>query len=189
MVRISGARERGPAYLSVTVNHKEVHRRPLTGPVTLGRSLDCDVCVEDLKLSRRHCQIEPALEGDGWVVTDLGSKNGTHVNGKKISERTALNHRDVLNIGGAFVKFYAYGYIPPRPADPSEALLMPARTNAALSARTPTPHQDRPLPVPAPRANNADSTIAPSPSETLAGDRPLPFTRPPARPIVRPVEE
>jgi pSer/pThr/pTyr-binding forkhead associated (FHA) protein len=185
----AASRERGPAYLTVVVDNKEVLRRPITASVTLGRSLDCDVWLDDPRLSRTHCRFEPALEGDGWVVIDLGSRNGTFVNNKQILERHALNHRDVISIGRATVKFHAYGYTPPRPADPSEATLMPAKTRAAIEARQPTPHQaQRPLPTPIPRDIKGDSTISQSPGDTIA-DRSIAFTRPPARPIVKPVED
>ena len=183
-------RERGPAYLAVIVDHKEVQRRPITGAVTLGRSLDCDLWLDDPRLSRAHCRLEPALEGDGWVVIDLNSRNGTYVNAVRVMERQPLNHRDVITIGRAHIKFHAHGYVPPRPTDPNQAILMPAKTRAALDARKPTPHHagDRPLPTPTPRDPSADSTISASPGDTIV-DRPLPFTRPPARPIVKPTEE
>ena len=186
----AASRERGPAYLTVTVDNKEVQRRPITGAVTLGRSLDCDVWLDDPRLSRTHCRLEPALEADGWVVIDLGSRNGTFVNAKQIIERHALHHRDVITIGRAKIKFHAHGYTPPRPADPNEAILMPAKTRAALDARVPTPHYQshRPLPTPVPRPASGDSTIAHSPGDTIA-DKPLAFTRPPARPIVKPTDE
>jgi len=185
----SGPRERGSAYLTVIVNNTEVQRRPITGPVALGRSLECDLWIDDPMLSRRHCQLEPALEGDGWVVTDLNSRNGTYVNAKRIIERTPLNHRDVITIGKAHIKFHAHGYHPPRPTDPGQALLLPARTKHAMINRTPTPHHSgRELPTP--KVSPADSTVSqPSPGETVAGDRTLPFTRPPAKPIVKPAED
>src|SRR5881275_1564286 len=140
MTRGAEPRERGGPYLTVVVNHKEVLRKPLVGTTTVGRSLDCTLWLEDPSLSRRHCQLEEALEGDGWVVTDLNSRNGTFVNAKRILERTPLNHRDVITIGKVHIKFHAYGYVPPRPADPGQALLMPARTKRAMTNRTPTPH-------------------------------------------------
>jgi len=181
--------ERGPAYLTVVVDDKEIQRRPITGAVTLGRSLDCDVWLDDPRLSRTHCRLEPALEGDGWAVVDLGSRNGTFVNNKQIIERAPLRHRDVISIGRAKIKFHAHGYLPPRPADPTEATLMPAKTRAAIEAREPTPHHSqRPLPTPVPRHSPGDSTISQSPGETIS-DKSLPFTRPPARPIVRPSED
>ena len=195
----AASRERGPAYLTVIVDNKEVQRRPITGAVTLGRSLDCDVWLDDPRLSRTHCRLEPALQGDGWVVIDLGSRNGTFVNTKQIIERQPLNHRDVITIGRAKIKFHAHGYTPPRPSDPNEAILMPAKTRAAIEARQPTPHHaQRPLPTPVPRDPrndprdphdpSGDSTISHSPGDTSA-DTPLPFTRPPARPIVKPTED
>ncbi|MEA2734841.1 MAG: hypothetical protein QOE14_1292 [Humisphaera sp.] len=178
--------ERGAAFLTVVVDNAEVQRRPIVDAVTLGRSLDCDVWLDDPRLSRTHCRIEPALEGDGWAVVDLGSRNGTFLNGKAVIERQPLHHRDVITIGHAKIKFHAHGYTPPRPSDPNEALLMPAKTRAALEARPPTPHHStRPLPTATPRDTSADSTIAPSPGDTIA-DKSLAFTRPPARPIVKP---
>jgi pSer/pThr/pTyr-binding forkhead associated (FHA) protein len=181
--------ERGPAYLTVIVDDKEVQRKPIAAAVTLGRSLDCDLWLDDPRLSRTHCRVEPALEGDGWAVVDLGSRNGTFVNNKQIIERQALRHRDVITIGRAKIKFHAHGYLPPRPTDPTEASLMPAKTRAALEARQPTPHySQRPLPKPVPRDLAGDSTISSSPGDTIS-DKSLPFTRPPARPIVKPVED
>ena len=186
----AASRERGPAYLTVIVDGKEVQRRPITSSVTLGRSLDCDLWLDDPRLSRVHCRLELALEGDGWVVIDLNSRNGTFVNNKQILQRHALTHRDVISIGRAKIKFHAYGYHPPRPADPTEATLMPAKTRAAIEARQPTPHYQaqRPLPTPVPRDTGGDSTITQSPGDTIA-DRPLAFTRPPARPIVKPTDD
>jgi pSer/pThr/pTyr-binding forkhead associated (FHA) protein len=200
---------RGPAFLAVIVNHVETQRRPIAGlkTVTIGRGLDCDLWLDDPSLSRKHCQLEPALEGDGWAVVDLNSRNGTHVNAKRVMQRQALSHKDVITIGKTHVVFHAHGYIPPRPSDPAEALLQPARTRAAIEERVPTPHHStRPLPTPkvtAPAGH--DSTIAhPSPGETIAGsalpsppdvgvtgpaEKPLPFTRPPARPIVKPADD
>jgi pSer/pThr/pTyr-binding forkhead associated (FHA) protein len=194
MNRGSAPGDRGPAYLTVIVNHEEVMRHPITGAVTIGRGLDCDVWLEDPVLSRKHCHLEPALEGDGWVISDLNSRNGTYVNAKLVMGRRALKHKDIITIGKTHVKFHAYGYLPPRPTDPGEALLQPARTRAALDSRAPTPHHAsrRPLPTPkvAPPSAGHDSTIAPSPGETLTGTgMPLPFTRPPAKPIVKPTED
>lgn len=183
---VAAPRERGPAYVSVVIDNKEVQRRPLTGAITLGRSLDCDLWLDDPRFSRTHCELEPALEGDGFVVVDLGSRNGTYVNGKRVLDRQPLAHRDVITVGRAQIKFHAHGYTPPRPADPNEALLLPARTRAALESRMPTPHHAHgPLPTPLPRDPSGDSTIAHSSADTVV-DRPLAFTRPPARPIVKP---
>jgi pSer/pThr/pTyr-binding forkhead associated (FHA) protein len=171
--------------------------------MTIGRSLDCDLWLEDPLLSRHHCRIEPALEGDGWVLIELGSRNGTYLNAKRVRDRRPLNHGDTITLGKTHVKFKASGYVPPRPADPSVAMLIPARARHALSERVPTPHHAADRPLPSPRITSADSTIAPSPGETLTDEhtnsaqkpaasdapKPLAFTRPPARPIVKPAED
>jgi pSer/pThr/pTyr-binding forkhead associated (FHA) protein len=122
------------------------------------------------------------------VVIDLESRNGTFVNGVRVMQRHPLNHRDVITIGRAHLKFHAYGYTPPRPADPGAALLMPARTKAAMDGRALTRQQpNRPLPTPKVASN--DSTLSSSPGDTISSDRSIAFTRPPARPIIKPQDE
>jgi hypothetical protein len=64
---------------------------------TLGRSDDDDLIIDDPGLSRRHALIETV---DGAVlITDCGSRNGTFVNGSKITGTTALKDGDVISIG------------------------------------------------------------------------------------------
>ena len=58
---------------------------PLARPLTLiGRNADCDVHLASSRVSRRHCCL--ALDGDGVVVRDLGSTNGTWVGGRRVEE-------------------------------------------------------------------------------------------------------
>jgi len=71
--------------------------------VTVGRTDDCEVVIADPNISRRHAEIQP--DNDGWVVVDLGSTNGTKVNGRR-SQRHRLRHGDVLGFGEAIVKFH-----------------------------------------------------------------------------------
>jgi pSer/pThr/pTyr-binding forkhead associated (FHA) protein len=56
----------------------------------IGRSSDCDIVLPERQISRFHVRIE--LETDGYVLRDLGSKNGTSVNGDKITEQAWLLH-------------------------------------------------------------------------------------------------
>lgn len=51
--------------------------------ITIGRALDCDLCVLEPGLSRRHAEVE-IVEGEMWV-RDLGSANGTFINKKQIN--------------------------------------------------------------------------------------------------------
>jgi pSer/pThr/pTyr-binding forkhead associated (FHA) protein len=55
---------------------------PVPGPVVIGRQGDCDISVPSEEISRRHAQVKPTA--DGLMVEDLGSANGTFINGKRV---------------------------------------------------------------------------------------------------------
>ena len=65
--------------------------------VTLGRSTVASIVVDDVYVSDEHAQVMPL--DDGWVVRDLGSTNGTFLNGGKVTQPTALAAGDHLRIG------------------------------------------------------------------------------------------
>jgi hypothetical protein len=73
-------------------------------PVTIGRLPECDVILGDPNVSRRHAEIR--RQGTGFVVVDLGSTNGTRVNGAGIKERR-LNDGDEITVGGTKIRFEA----------------------------------------------------------------------------------
>ena len=53
--------------------------------ITVGRDPDCDISIDNVAVSRRHCTLQ---EADGeWVLEDLQSGNGTYVGGERISRR------------------------------------------------------------------------------------------------------
>ena len=54
----------------------------LSGPIEVGRSTEAQITLDDLEASRRHLRVEPV--GDGAVVTDLSSTNGSFVNDQPI---------------------------------------------------------------------------------------------------------
>ena len=82
--------------------------------VTVGRSNDNDVAVLDLKASRRHCKVEK--HGDKYLLLDLGSQNGTRLNGHLV-ERAALKPGDVIGMGEAKLWFEK---APPPDLDPGK---------------------------------------------------------------------
>jgi pSer/pThr/pTyr-binding forkhead associated (FHA) protein len=74
------------------------------GPLLIGRSRRCDFIVTDPSVSRRHALLMRAP--DGWMVYDLGSTNGTRVNGWRI-ERAVLHAGDELELGASRFRFAA----------------------------------------------------------------------------------
>lgn len=77
----------------------------LGAKATLGRGVNVDVALLDMKCSREHCTIERRAEG--WVLVDLGSTNGTRLNDIKLDTRgvQVLKHGDKLRLGGTLVEF------------------------------------------------------------------------------------
>jgi pSer/pThr/pTyr-binding forkhead associated (FHA) protein len=67
-------------------------------PFIIGRHSECDLSIPSGKLSRQHVKIEAFAEV--FVVSDLGSSNGTTLNGADLREPAALEDGDVLNLGG-----------------------------------------------------------------------------------------
>jgi len=65
--------------------------------IVIGRGVECDVVIKDVKASRKHCRLT-RTEG-GFVLEDLGSRNGTFVNGEKIEESAKLKQGQNFKAG------------------------------------------------------------------------------------------
>ncbi|MEM8883009.1 MAG: FHA domain-containing protein, partial [Planctomycetota bacterium] len=70
--------------------------------VTIGRSPECDMPIEDGQASRRHASVTRADEG--YEVADLGSTNGTLLNSVQVKQRP-LQHGDVIRIGATEIEY------------------------------------------------------------------------------------
>jgi two-component system, NtrC family, response regulator HydG len=71
-------------------------------PFRIGRDLQNDLALPDSSVSREHCLI--VNRGGGWLLRDLGSHNGTLLNGRRIEEHP-LAHRDQIAIGSTVLQF------------------------------------------------------------------------------------
>jgi len=82
--------------------------------VILGRASEADVRINDTKVSRQHARIntfaDPETGAVSYIITDLGSKNGTHLNGQKINEET-LQNGDKITIGEHIMRFELFDEI------------------------------------------------------------------------------
>src|SRR5437763_1893543 len=154
------------AYLFLSTGTQEVDRRELvaaarTTAIVIGRAPDCDVSIHDILLSRKHCRLEPSADGR-WTVSDLGSKNGTFVDERRV-ERHALGDGEVIQVGKTRITFHTGSFIPPprsfnhprpaRPVDPQEAL---AGTVAGLAYIEPPPVVMSPFDLPRPQPRPHD---------------------------------
>ena len=74
------------------------------GTATIGRSADSTIHLGDTSVSRRHAELRPS--GTGWVIADVGSTNGTKVNGAAVSDK-ALRDGDTITIGDVQLRFEA----------------------------------------------------------------------------------
>ncbi len=79
--------------------------------VVLGRSFDADLRLDDPAVSRRHARI--SLAGGHCSIEDLGSENGTLVNGRRIAAPTPLQSGDQIGLAGNLFRFAAES-APPR---------------------------------------------------------------------------
>jgi pSer/pThr/pTyr-binding forkhead associated (FHA) protein len=70
--------------------------------IVLGRAMSSDIVVEDPRASRTHARLERAE--DGWTLVDLGSANGTRVNGVRV-ERATLADGDTIGVGDTELRF------------------------------------------------------------------------------------
>jgi predicted component of type VI protein secretion system len=67
------------------------------GKLLIGRADDCDVRPLGEEVSRRHCLLE--MDGENLTVKDLGSRNGTTVNGTVITARVVVADGDIVRVG------------------------------------------------------------------------------------------
>ena len=84
-------------------------RYPLRSELTIGRGQANDLTLDLDDVSRQHALF--ASDGEAWTVEDLGSTNGTQVNGVEIKTRTPLRNGDLVKVGRAIFKYLSGGNI------------------------------------------------------------------------------
>src|SRR5687767_160753 len=79
-----------------------------TDTVFVGRGLECAIRTDDGMVSRRHAQFRN--ENGRFVVEDLGSANGTHLNNTRV-QKQAIGHGDVIQCGSLVIRFVDEGAV------------------------------------------------------------------------------
>lgn len=84
--------------------------------ITIGRAQGVDILIDNVAVSRRQAEIR--REGEGWIVRDLGSANGTFLNGERLTEERPLAPGDEISFGKFSLFFERVPAVPPsaRPA-------------------------------------------------------------------------
>ncbi len=96
--------------------------RVLTPRFTIGRAEDCDLRPTCPLVSRHHCEL--LFNGSQWTILDNNSKNGTFVNGQRITGPQPLHSGDVVGVGQRRLAVELHGDLlpttAPRPTDAEE---------------------------------------------------------------------
>lgn len=72
---------------------------------TIGRLPDCTITIDDSNVSRNHAEVRPGTAA--YILVDLGSTNGTMVNGSRITVDHRLADGDIISFGSTHVRFEA----------------------------------------------------------------------------------
>jgi serine/threonine protein kinase len=91
------------AWLIVMVEPGKEEQHRLRGTTLVGRDPDCQIMLDNALVSSRHFAIE--VRDDGFYLADLGSTNGTLLNGQRATGPTRLHDRDVIQVGSTRMLF------------------------------------------------------------------------------------
>lgn len=122
------------------------------GTHRVGRVQEVPVCIPDATVSRSHAEFEVTPSGDQCFLTDLGSHNGTRVNGEKVGGRREVRPGDVIQFGKTEFTLQGEGTSAPAPRTqvrtvispqgPSTSVLLPIREALSNLPRKVTEHPE-----------------------------------------------
>lgn len=153
-------------YLQVIKGEHEGQKHHITGSMTFGRSVKCELCFSDLELSRRHCEF--FLKDDVLEVKDLASANGVFVNQQKVSN-AVLQPGDQVSMGSVTLLVIGPKVAAPQAVDEDATLFMPMLQLPKSTPRRPAGRQPAANPLrAAAQKNPAPVEVArPSPNRLL----------------------
>jgi pSer/pThr/pTyr-binding forkhead associated (FHA) protein len=119
--------------------------------LTIGRDSSNGVAINDAEISRKHARL--TFQGGKYVIEDLGSTNGTFVNGQRLVNAVVLKSGDVVSFGEQIMLLYEA-----LSSDPG-ATIISARKSSQRSVPAPSP-APAPAPAPAPQQYYSPSIAA-----------------------------
>jgi hypothetical protein len=99
-----GRRQRGSPHRLVIAQGAQAGQAAAldAGTIMIGRGADCQLILDDDYVSTRHARV--ATVEDGYYIEDLGSTNGTYVNGQRITAPTMITLADTVRIGKTIMR-------------------------------------------------------------------------------------
>jgi pSer/pThr/pTyr-binding forkhead associated (FHA) protein len=131
---------------------------PMEGDViTIGREAGNGIVINDAEVSRKHTQF--VFQGGKYIVTDLGSTNGTFVNGQRLTGQHILQPGEVISLGEQInLLFEAVAQV-----DPNATMLSSSRPPVMPKPVPPAP-KPQPVAPPAPQPVNYAGQVPASPA-------------------------
>jgi len=123
-----------PAKLILTINNQKLGVDLVDGVYRVGRQKPADVVIPDATMSGNHAELQ--IKGNSCMVRDLGSTNGTFVNGKQVRAATPVTASDELRFGGIIVELQFPAAVQPVsdvPSAPSAAAVQMQAVKVAAS--------------------------------------------------------
>ena len=160
----------GPFKLIVNQGPRPSQEYELTNEVyILGREAGSDLVIEDSQVSRRHAKL--TRQGTSYLIEDLGSTNGTFVNGRRIAAQTLLSNGDKVGLADTIL----LSVVAPMPTLGSdETLVGVADALGATAVNPPIPTQPAFTPPPPPASRQpvpppppARSVMPPPPPQAV----------------------
>ena len=140
--------------------------------ISIGRDAVNIIAINDAEISRRHARME--LRGSAYVIQDLGSTNGTFVNGTRISGMQVLNPGDTVAFGEGIVLVYE------SVGDVNATILSTRIPQVTVQKPSPIP-VPAPIPTPAPIRTPAPAYAPVYSGQVPAGPVPMPPEAAPAK--------
>ncbi|HMD79935.1 MAG TPA: FHA domain-containing protein [Anaerolineales bacterium] len=130
--------------------------------LTVGRDSTNDVVINDAEISRRHARL--TFQGGKYILEDLGSTNGTFVNGQRLAGPRVLKAGEVVSFGEQIVLVYEASTF-----DPAATIASPRAAAVPSASRPVAP----PPPAPVEYAGSVPASPVPVPATTRTNITPI----------------